>query len=61
MNNGILHTALIGLPLELEYRPHNVGDGMSIDSSDLTISAGPARLEATPSFGSEFACLLKAL
>ncbi len=57
--NGIIQTALRGLPLELEYRPH------AGHYQDITVS-GSLNLDSTnrqpeQTLSEEFACLLSAL
>jgi len=55
MNNGIIQTALAGLPLELEYRPHP-----ALDPGRSTDSGLPSQQsEQMPS--DEFACLLSVI
>ena len=58
--NGIIQTALRGLPLELEYRPH------ADHYQDITVSGSSVNLDSTnqqpeQKLSEEFACLLSAL
>jgi hypothetical protein len=55
MKNGIIQTALTGLPLELEYQPYP-----ALDEGRSTHSGLPSQQsEQIPS--DEFACLLRVI
>ena len=43
MTNGIIQTALTGLPLELEYRPHPAYDQSSTISESFMRSGVPSQ------------------
>lgn len=60
MNNGIIQTALTGVPLELQYRPHAVDAASSTISEPSEYSVlSSQRYEATLS--DEFEILLSAI
>jgi hypothetical protein len=60
MSNGIIQTALTGLPLELEYRPHSVHDQGSTMAEQYTPTIPPLQQPAQ-TWSDEFACLLSAI
>jgi hypothetical protein len=60
MSNGIIQTALTGLPLELEYRRHTVHDHCSTLAEQYTDTTPPLQQPAQ-TWSDEFACLLSAI
>ena len=57
MNNGIIQTALTGLPLELEYRPHQIRDQSSTISESST-HPDVSSQQSGQMLSDEFECLL---
>ena len=60
MGKGIIQTALTGLPLELEYRPHQTYDQSSTISEDPAYSGVP-RQQSGQTLSDEFECLLSVI
>ena len=58
MNNGIIQTALTGLPLELEYRPQSTHYEGSTISEPFLYSAVPSR-QSQQGLSEEFECLVR--